>query len=453
MNTRLHKRSLSGWGKTNPSVADFAQVDRDDLRNLLQSAQSRGIVVRGLGRSYGDAAQNGGGLVVHLSKDEPEIDLDVEARSVRCTAGVSLDDLIAYLVPRGFFVPVTPGTRFVTVGGAIASDIHGKNHHVDGSFGSHVSRMSMLLADGRVQEVSPENDRELFWASVGGMGLTGAILDASFAVFPIETSRCRVDTHRCANLDELIDVMSHGDERVKYSVAWTDLLAKGRSLGRSILWRGEHARLSELPDSTADPLEYSARQRASIPPVIPAPGCVNKYTARLFNELWFRSAPSHRTGEIKTIPSYFHPLDSIGSWNRLYGPGGFIQYQFVVPFGAEDVLREVVSTISHAELASPLVVLKRFGRSNDGFLSFPTEGWTLTVDIPARSDNLPALLSRLDGLVIGAGGRHYLAKDAHMTPETFAKGYPLLDQWLEVKRRVDPTGVWTSDLARRLELI
>lgn len=458
MNFELRSETLNGWGNSTPSLSKVASFSSrhvvDALCALRENGSSvRGLTLRGLGRSYGDAAQNGGGAVFRLHDDPSEIQLDEASSVVRAPAGVSIDDLISYLVPRGHFVPVTAGTRFVTLGGAVASDIHGKNHHVDGSFGAHVERFSLLVASGEILEVSPASDPDLFWATVGGMGLTGVILDVSFRTKRIETSKCTVSTRRFANLDLLLEEMSENDDHATYSVAWTDLLATGASLGRSILWRGEHTRRSELTSTSTDPLEYSTRVLGSVPPIVPSPGLVNRWTSRIFNEVWFRSAPVVRDGEIKSIPGYFHPLDVVGNWNRLYGPQGFIQYQFLVPFGAETVLREIVSDISSAGVATPLVVLKRFGAGNPGMLSFPRSGWTLTVDIASRVSGLPELLHRLDHRVLDAGGRHYLAKDAHMSPETFAAGYSRLDEWREVKRRIDPSGFFTSDLARRLEIV
>lgn len=454
----MRTRMLSGWGNSSPSSALCTSLSSHDARvalsrRILELDGGRGVALRGLGRSYGDAAQNGGGAVVQISDDVSHVHLDEAGARVRVAAGVSLDDLIAFLVPRGFFVPVTPGTRFVTVGGAVASDIHGKNHHVHGSFGHHVESLTMLLASGDVVEVSPDKDPDLFWATVGGMGLTGAILDATFRVLRIETSRCTVSTRRFEELDPLLAAMSEDDDRYTYSVAWTDLLATGSSMGRSILWRGEHTRRDEMDPSVSDPLAYETKSLASIPPVIPPPGLVNRWTSKVFNELWYRSAPKKQDGRIKTIPSYFHPLDSIADWNRLYGPHGFIQYQFVVPFGEESALREIVSLVSASGVATPLVVLKRFGAGNPGMLSFPKPGWTLTVDIASRVPGLPDLLRHLDEIVLGAGGRHYLAKDSHMRPETFSAGYPRFEEWRAVKHRVDPNCVWTSDLARRLDMV
>jgi decaprenylphospho-beta-D-ribofuranose 2-oxidase len=459
MSPVLERRVLSGWGLTAPSAARVVDVDRADLAGRLSiehggASSGRGVIARGLGRSYGDAAQNAGGTVVRLAGSADEAIVDVERGVVTVGAGASLDDLMKILVPQGWFVPVTPGTRFVTVGGAIASDIHGKNHHVEGSFGNHLVRMSVMVASGDVIECSPDSHADLFWATVGGMGLTGVVLDASFRLIPIETSRCIVDTVRCRDFDELIGEMSIGDDDFRYSVSWVDLLATGRDFGRGVLWRGDHARRSDLSArDAADPLAYTPRRLGTVPPVVPGRGVVNALTSRIFNELWLRKEPRRRQGTIKSIPSYFHPLDSISSWNRLYGRSGFVQYQFVVPFGAEESFRSIVERIVASRLASPLVVLKRFGAANPAPLSFPMPGWTLTVDMPAAGDGLAELMHSLDDTVLDAGGRHYLAKDASTTAAVVRAGYPRLDEWRTVRHHWDPDRVFASDLARRLELV
>jgi decaprenylphospho-beta-D-ribofuranose 2-oxidase len=454
METDYTSSRLTGWGRTSPSTARTAEVTRGDVASFIKDSNQRGVLMRGLGRSYGDAAQNAGGVVLTMPGNAHEAVLDADAGTLTAAAGASLHDLLKVIVPRGFFVPVTPGTRFVTVGGAIASDIHGKNHHVEGSFGNHLRRMSLMLADGTIHEISPLQNPTLFWATVGGMGLTGVILDATFTLIPIETSLCTVNTIRCRNIDVLIEEMSHGDDDHRYSVAWADLLASGSRLGRSVLWRGDHTTLAELPSKdAAHALRYEPRHLASVPPVVPSFGFVNRLSSTLFNELWFRKEPRRKEGSHKSIPSYFHPLDAIGSWNHLYGDGGFLQYQFALPFGCEDELRRIVEKIVVSKTASPLVVLKRFGASNPAPLSFPMPGWTLTVDIPTRAEGLGSLLHSLDNIVMSAGGRHYLAKDAHTTPLAIRRGYPRLDEWKQVQQSVDPDRRWQSDLARRLELI
>ena len=450
----VSRASLTGWGRTNPSVAEVVEVLPGELPSTLKEAGPRGVLARGLARSYGDAAQNGGGLVLRLLGSATSAVLDRTAHTVTVSAGASLDELLRLIVPRGYFVPVTPGTRFVTIGGAIASDIHGKNHHVDGSIGNHLVRMSLQLADGSVAELSRSADPELFWATVGGMGLTGVILDATLRLLPVESSRMAVDTHRISDLDALLAVMSEGDDdQHRYSVAWIDLSAKGSQLGRSVLTRGDHARLDQLPAGLQSrPHAYGPRQLVSIPPVIPRPGLMNHLTIAAFNEMWFRKAPRERFGEIQTISSFFHPLAMVGAWPRFYGRPGLVQYQFVVPFGEEEVMRRVVERISAAGAASFLAVLKRFGAGNDAPLSFPQPGWTLALDLPGGTKGVRDLLHALDAMVLDAGGRNYFAKDAHTTPETIRRGYPRLAEWQAVRDRVDPHGVWQSDLGRRLRL-
>jgi decaprenylphospho-beta-D-ribofuranose 2-oxidase len=446
--------ALTGWGSTAPSVARLVEVARGELVPAIAAAGPRGALVRGLGRSYGDAAQNAGGTVIRLREGADPIRVDTEHGIATVDAATSFDELMRAIVPLGYFVPVTPGTRFVTVGGAIASDIHGKNHHVEGSFGNHVTSLRLLTADGVVHDLSPHSshaDAELYWATIGGMGLTGVILDATFCLLPIETSRCVVDTSRAPDLDAVLALMEEGDHRYRYSVAWVDLLATGRHLGRSVLTRGDHARRDQLPARTADPLSFDPRPLVTVPPGIP--NVLRHPSVAGFNELWYRRAPRHRTGEIQTIGRFFHPLDGVTRWNRLYGRRGFLQYQFVVPFGEELALQRTVERLADSGGASFLVVLKRFGRSNPAPLSFPTEGWTITFDIPATARGLAQLLHELDALVLEAGGRHYLAKDSHTTPEAIRRGYPRLAEWQAVRRRVDPHGAWASDLARRLELI
>jgi len=452
---RSVRRQLSGWGRTAPSTADVVELDgsRAPGTALDSVIGERGAIARGLGRAYGDAAQNGGGTVLRLVPGP--IVLDPEAGTVRVGAGVSLDELLRHLVPRGFFVPVSPGTRFVTVGGAIASDIHGKNHHRDGSFGAHVTELTLLLADGSEAAITPSSDPDLWFATIGGMGLTGVILSATFRLVPIETSRCLVDTERVPNLDELLTRMERDDHRYRYSVAWIDLVARGRRLGRSVLTQGDHATVDDLdhygraPADRADALQFDPGSLAAVPGGVP--NVLTRPAVRAFNELWYRKAPTDHRG-LETITGFFHPLDMVGDWNRLYGRAGFLQYQFVVPFAAVDTLRDIVAIVAESGHASFLAVLKRFGAESGGLLSFPTPGWTLTLDLPAGAAGLGPLLTDLDRRVVEAGGRHYLAKDATATPEIIRAGYPRLDEWLATRQRVDPDRRWVSDQARRLGL-
>jgi decaprenylphospho-beta-D-ribofuranose 2-oxidase len=374
------------------------------------------VVARGLARSYGDAAQCAGGIVVDTTAFDTVLEADLGTGLVRVGAGASLDALMRAFVPRGWFVPVSPGTRYVTVGGAIASDIHGKSHHRDGSFCSHVTRLSLATPSGRF-EVSPDDDADLFWATAGGMGLTGIVVDATVQMIPVQTASMRVDTERASNLDDCLARMTARDAEYRYSVAWIDCLARGSKMGRAVLTRGDHAGLEDVgPAGSEEALRFNPVVHAQVP-VTPPSGLLNPVTVAAFNELWFRKAPWLRTGELQTMATFFHPLDGVGAWNRMYGPRGFVQYQLVVPFGAEDALRDVVTQLSDRRMASFVTVLKRFGPANPSPLSFPLEGWTLTFDLPVGPAALGPLLDGFDETIAAAGGRVYLAKDARLRPE------------------------------------
>jgi len=449
----VRRTALTGWGRTSPTVGDLHPAGDDEaLGRLVRSAGARGVVPRGLARSYGDAAQNGGGDVLDMTPRNRILSVDTRSAVVEVEAGASLDALMRTLLPLGLFVPVSPGTRQVTVGGAIAADIHGKNHHVDGSFGQHVLSMDLLTADGTVRRLVPDLHPELFWATVGGMGLTGVVLRATIAMKRVESAYCVVDTERAADLDDLLERMSSSDHRYTYSVAWIDCQARGTSMGRAVLTRGWAATVEQLPSRLqADPLRFRPSQRLTAPPVFPS-GLLNRWTVAAFNEAWFRKAPRERRGQVQGIAPFFHPLDGVGGWNHVYGPRGFLQYQLVVPFGAEEALRRCVQQLSAAGQASFLAVLKRFGAAGQGHLSFPVPGWTLALDLPVGDPGLGALLDRLDQEVLGAGGRLYLAKDSRLPAGALARMYPRLDEWRDVRRALDPAGVFTSDLARRLQL-
>ena len=448
---------LSGWGRTAWTVADlFHTNDVHEMQGIIDGSGPRGVIARGLGRSYGAAAQNAGGNVIEITAegDPNGIDafLDSATGELDVASSVSLDSILRMSVPRGWFVPVTPGTRFITVGGAIASDVHGKNHHFDGSFGQHVSSITLMLASGEIVEMTPQSHPEWFWATVGGMGLTGIVLRAKVRMLRIESSRVRVETERLVNFDAVCEAMSSdgADNDYRYSVCWIDLLATGSSMGRGVLTRGEHASVADVKDD--DVLAYDPRLKVPAPGWVPN-GLLNKWSIKAFNEVWYRKAPATRHVSIESIPQFFHPLDGVHQWNRLYGKQGFIQYQFIVPLDRIDVLRAVIETFSSAGVASFLAVLKRMGAQNLAPMSFPTEGWTLTLDMAAGIKGLPELLAKVDNMVLDAGGRHYLAKDSHVSPTAVRRGYPRLDAWTHTRDSMDPHGLWRSDLARRLGLV
>ena len=447
---------LTGWGRTAPSACRVVQpACEHEVRRLLDLAGSgerlhvSGVIGRGLGRSYGDAAQCAGGLVLdtrRLDRIGPTVS---EAGLVDVGAGVTLEALIAWSLPRGWFVPVTPGTRQVTVGGAIAADIHGKNHHRDGSFGVHVVRLALATPTGTV-ETGPDDDGALFWATVGGMGMTGIVVSATLRLIPVESSWIVVDTERYEDLDAVMAQMESSDAQYRYSVAWLDCMARGARLGRSVLTRGAHAAAADLaPAARRSPLATPKPARLRVPVAAP-PGLLNAASVAAFNELWYRKAPRHETGAVHSLSSFFHPLDAVADWNLLYGPNGLVQYQFAVGPEQGEAVRRAVTMLVSSRVPSFLGVLKRFGPGDPGPLSFPMEGWTLALDFPLGPSTLPSLLDRLDELVAGAGGRIYLAKDARLAPGWLATMYPRIGELAAVRSRIDPHGVLRSDLARRL---
>ncbi|MHB1596287.1 MAG: FAD-binding protein [Streptosporangiaceae bacterium] len=453
MPTATRPVRLTGWGMTEPTMAQVADpADAGEVAELVKGARNRGVIARGLGRSYNNAAQNGGRVVVRTTAMRDVLSFDPSSGEVTCEAGVSLEQLMTGFLPAGWFVPVSPGTRQVTVGGAIASDVHGKNHHSAGSFARHVTSFDLLTADGAVRTVTPESEPELFWGTAGGMGLTGIILRATIRLKRVETSWILVDTVRTADVDETMAHLSASDANYDYTVAWTDCLATGGSLGRSVITSGNFAALGDLRyRDRGKALAFSPSALVGAPPVFPS-GLINARTVALLNEVWYRKAPRRRTGEIQTIGTFFHPLDGIRNWNRVYGPAGFRQYQYVVPFGSEDVVRRSLERISALRAPSFVTVLKRFGEGDPGMLSFPMPGWTLALDFPARTPWLSRLLAELDELVLGAGGRLYLAKDSRIPPEMMEPMYPRLADFRRLRAKVDPEGVFGSDLSRRLRL-
>lgn len=449
-------KTLAGWARTAPSRATVLTGDdvasTEALAAAIAGAGSRGVVARGLGRSYGDTAQNAGGLVLDMTARDRVHGVDAETGLVDLDAGVSLDRLMRVALPFGLWVPVLPGTRQVTIGGAIANDIHGKNHHTGGSFGDHVVSMDLLLASGEVRRLEPEGpESELFWATVGGIGLTGVILRATIRMTKTETAYFVADTERTADLDETIERFSDGsDEAYDYSSAWFDSISTGAKLGRAALGRGSLARLDELPAKLRhDPLKFDAPTLVDLPDVFPN-GLANKATFSLIGELYYRKTKNKR-GQIQNLTAFYHPLDLFGDWNRAYGSKGFLQYQFIVPLAAEDEFRAIVRDIAESGHVSFLNVFKKFGEGNRAPLSFPMPGWNICVDFPIV-EGLGAFCRSLDERVLAMGGRLYTAKDSRTDPDTFAAMYPRLDEWRKIRDAADPDGVFASDMSRRLRL-
>lgn len=446
---RLRYEELTGWGRTPRSTSRVIQIDSRRGEDLRGHDLARGALTRGMGRAYGDAALNAGGLVLRLDPEGP-IELEETTGVLRAGGGVSFDRIMAEILPRGWFVPVTAGTRAITVGGALACDVHGKNHHVDGSFAHHVVSFELMDVNGEIRTITRESDPVAWAATIGGMGLTGPITAVTFALIPVDTTFMTVDTDRARDLDDLMAAMAEGDDRYRYSVAWIDLLATGSRLGRGVLTRGDHARGDQI-DASRDTRGFTPRRLLDVPDHLPR--LIGRRRVAAFNEFWFRSAPRSQRDDIQPLSRFFHPLDAVGWWNRLYGPEGFLQYQLLIPFTAETTLVHLVETVARSGAAGMLAVLKRFGEGSGAPLSFPEPGWTLTIDLPARDDSVRTLLRELDEMVLGVGGRHYLAKDAHLSPDSVRRGYPHLGEWRDLRDQVDPQRHWTSDLARRLRLM
>ena len=440
---------LSGWGANVHADCSLVEPERpEEVRAWLDRA---GSIARGLGRSYGDAALNAGGQVLGLARCNRYLGFDAATGSLTCEAGVSLADIIRTFAPRGWFPMITPGTKFVTVGGCIANDVHGKGHHAHGCFSSSVDAMSVLLASGEVVTASRSENPDLFWGSFGGMGLLGVVLTATLRLRSIETTYFRQSSLRVRDLDAMLAAFAEHDQAFPYSVGTLDVFATGARLGRGVVALGDHARRDELPPRfAAAPLRLSAEPTLSVPFNLPEL-TLNRASMRLLNAVIQQIQA--RAPAIGHYEGFVYPLDKILHWNRGYGRRGFTQYQFVIPL-SEGLprLRAILSTVFASGELPFLNVLKRFGKASGGPLSFPIEGYTFAIDFPMRR-NTRALLSRLDARVLEAGGRVYLGKDSYLSAEHFRAMYPQLDAWLEVKAKYDPHGVFTSDLGRRVGLV
>ena len=446
---------ISGWGLHNPAYVNILKPhNSEQLGNLIVDSEKNSFLARGLGRSYGDAAQLNNKSVVSLNAFD-HIYLNKKEELVTVGSGVSIDSLLKKIVPEGFFIPVSPGTRNVTIGGAIASDVHGKNHHLKGSFGNHIQEISLIDGRGKLKKLSSKNNATLeiksqFWATIGGMGLTGVIVEATFSLIPIKTSKMKTNTLKYRDLDDLMDAMVNYQDKFQYIVSWVDSLSKSN---RGVLTVGNHAVESDLlkKDTNKNLLTYHSKSIASASSFLPL-RILNKFTVKAFNEFWFRKAPKKQEAKINSISNFFHPLDGINNWNKFYGSKGFIQYQFVVPENEYETIFDILEIIKKINTPSFLTVLKKFGPGNNAFLSFPIKGWTLAIDFPLYLHNLNQTLLKLDEKVLSAGGRIYLAKDSMQTPEMFKQTYPRLNEWKEVKSKMDPNNIFCSDLSKRLNI-
>lgn len=441
----MPRHETFGWGRF-PRKRCRVETPRteDQLRAFVLSGD---MIARGGGRSYGDSALNER-LTVSMRGFNRMLDFDTEAGVLTLEAGVTLEEVILTALPRGYFPMVTPGTKFGTIGGLIAADVHGKNHHAAGSFGDHVLWLDLMTAEGEILRCSPEENADLFRLTIGGMGLTGVTLRAAIRLQPVESAWIKQKTIMAPNLAAIIDAIeSH--EHWTYSVAWIDCLAKGEDLGRSLLFLGEHARFEDLPAARRDaPLEIPTRKKLSVP--FNAPSWVlNKYTVQAMNAHLYRSK-SKPEDAIVDWDTYFYPLDAIHHWNRIYGRG-FMQFQCVLPRATARVgLEQLLGATSDAGMGSFLAVLKLFGAQDSAF-SFPTEGYTLTMDFPATRRAFD-LMDRLDQIAVAHGGRFYLAKDARLDRKVFEASDDRIDGFREQRRALGAAAVFRSSQSERLAL-
>ena len=433
---------LSGWGRYPTAVAEVIEpVSKKSAQShFLNMAKGNHIIARGSGRSYGDSA-----LATHVLNTrflDNFISLDPAKNTITCGSGVQIKDILNLVIPTGYFPPVLPGTKYITVGGAIAADIHGKNHHIAGTFCQYLSSFELLLASGEIVKCSRTRKKDLFRATCGGMGLTGLILNATIILKKVTSASIYQKTRVAGDLKECMDIFDESQES-EYSVAWLDALARGKRSGRSLVHLGNHSE-----KGLRQPI---LRRELSIPSIIPTK-LLNKYSIKLFNELLYQSQVIRQKSKKVSYESYFFPLDGIKNWNLIYGFRGFIQYQFVVPMDCSlEAITIILKKISDAGKAPALSVLKKFVKGNDNYLSFPDAGYTLAMDFKRDAKLLP-LLDELDEIVLAYEGRQYLAKDARMSEQVFKKSYKNWEKFLAVKAKYDPKNIFASQQSRRLGL-
>jgi len=433
----LYLEPVAGWGRHAVERGAVVRPER-----LLLPPGGRPVLPRGLGRSYGDAAvpASPGAFVLETARADRVVAFDRERGTLTCEAGLSLAEILRVFLPRGWFPPVTPGTKFVTVGGCVACDVHGKNHHRDGPFGRFVDRLVLQVADGSVVECGPERERELFLATVGGMGLTGLITEVTLRLQPVDSAWMVVETEPVPGLGAMLDGLRDAGKDWPYTVGWIDCLARGAALGRGILMRGRHASRAESP-AVPPPEPRRLDVPLDAPEWLLSPILMRGFNAAYYwkHARWSHARPPR--GPARPVPchGFFYPLDAIGGWNRLYGRRGFLQYQCVVPRAAgPPAVAELLERVVEAGTASFLAVIKDCGPESDAYLSFPLEGTTLAFDLPYRGPRTETLVHELNATVIAAGGRVYLAKDAVTRAQDFARMVPRLAEWRKVRDRWDP---------------
>lgn len=452
------RQELAGWGRW-PVVA--SQVARPERRaevvRAVVETNGQGLIAHGLGRSYGDAALLQDGRVVLTRRLDRMLDFDPTTGWLTAEAGVSFEDLLATFVPRGFFPPVTPGTKFVTLGGALASDIHGKNHHVAGTFADHVRAFELVVGDGSIVRVTRESEPELFAATAGGMGLTGVILSLELQMQPIHNAYIQMESVRVESLEHFFQV-SKESAAAPQTVSWIDCVTRGKGMGRGIFMRGDHAGAdAAIPSGKGlvETAKHLAHPLLEVPFDAPS-WALNGATIKAFNEVYFRRHPRGGKRGLVHYDPWFYPLDAVRGWNRIYGRRGFLQWQMVVPHDPEQrAIRAILDAITASRLGSFLAIIKEFGevpRASHPSLSFPAPGVTLALDFAFTGQPLLDLLDRLDAITLEAGGRVYLTKDARLSRDMFRRMYPSWEAWRAVRDRWDPEHRFQSELGRRLGL-
>lgn len=445
---RIIKESLSGWGNIPKSESEVAYPTSD--QELVETLRNGQVIPRGLGRSYADQSTNHNEKVINFTKRNYLLEFDDKKGVLTCEAGVSLEDIISVFAPRGWFPMVTPGTKYITVGGAIANDVHGKAHHVDGTFANCVDSFTIMLAYGEVLTASRTENEDLFWANFGGLGLLGVIQTVTIRLRKIETTYFKQKAIVAKNLEEMLEAINTSKEEYSSSVAWIDSMAKGKHLGRGVLTVGNNALLNDLPANLKkNPLKLGKKPKITVPFFMPN-FTLNKLSVSILNKVLFFI--QSRGKSIAHYDKFFYPLDAINDWNKGYGNNGFIQYQFVLPVENGDKnIRTLLEEITKSGCVPFLNVLKKFGKASRGHLSFPMEGYTFAIDFPI-SKQLKSFTKKMDELVLEMGGRIYLGKDAYLDEETFKSMYPMYKEWLKVKNKYDPDNKLSSDLSRRIGL-
>jgi len=429
---------ISGWGNNFHSrSARVAVANVADLQKIVAEADSsRGLLPVGLHRSYGDSALNSGGTLIDMVALN-HIEIDPQTRIAIVGGGVSISALESAALKLSLFPPVVPGTGYVTMGGAIAADIHGKSHHKTGSFSQCVRRITLLLASGKIADFTPTDPE--FWATVGGLGLTGIVLEVEIELRALQSNSVEVAEHRVKNLSEMITLLDRSDADYEHTVAWIDL--SGDYRGRGVVSLGNYGKTP-----------VKAKESASKGPSLPTIGgrnFITPFSVKAFNEIWFRKPL--KNGPV-ALRKYMHPLDGVNNWNRIYGNSGFLQYQFVIDIGQEEIFEKLFAGLRGLKAASFLGVLKKFGVASQAPLSFPRPGWTLTLDYSMEVPGLEKFLQNFDEELVSRGGRIYLVKDSRLDARLLPMMYPELTRWREIRSAMDPDGLWHSDQARRLHL-